>query len=181
LRTHPISIASTPEVVRASAPAAAIILASVALFSLAGLLRGGFFQMPLWALGVFVVLTLCAPMTASTTALHVTVFCGLVLLAYRSPPMAIHPFPLVVALGSYGVAVLATARLRESIAWLRFGSLDAGVLRLVFVVVILAAVALPAWYLLAKPDVAPIPELPLWAFPPAPWLRHRTARGRPAT
>jgi membrane protease YdiL (CAAX protease family) len=159
-----------PPTSRAATPAAAIILVSVGVFSLAGVLRGDFSRIPVWALGTFVVLTLCAAMTTSTAALHVTVFCSLVAFAYRSPGMAMHPFPLIVALGGYGIVVLATARLRETASWLHTGSLDSGVIRLVVVAVVVAGIALPAWYLLADPKVESIveviAELPLWALPP---------------
>jgi membrane protease YdiL (CAAX protease family) len=159
-----------PPASQASAPATAIILVSVGVFVLGGVLQGDFYRIPLWALGTFVVLTLCAAMTSSTAALHVTVFCSLVVFAYRSPGMAMHPFPLMVALGGYGVVVVATARLRETTFWLHTGSLELGVIRLVLIAVVVAGAALPAWYLLTNPKVDPvvavIAELPLWALLP---------------
>jgi membrane protease YdiL (CAAX protease family) len=159
-----------PSPSRASAAGASIILVTVGEFLLAALIDRDFSRIPAWPLGTFVVLALCAAMTTSTTALHVTVFCALVVFAYRSPGMAMHPFPLIVALGGYAVVVLTTPRLRESTSWLRTGSLEIGVIRLVLVAVVLTGVALPAWFLMADPGVEPITDaigkLPLWALPP---------------
>jgi membrane protease YdiL (CAAX protease family) len=155
---------------RASTPAAAIILAAVALFSLTSLLPTGFFHVPLWVVGMWSLLTLGAAVTASPAALHVAVFCTLVALAYRTSGLAMHPFPLVGALAGYSVVVLATPRLRETVRWLHTGSLEAGVRRLVLVSAALPAIALPAWYLLARPKIAQVVEgvadLPPWILPP---------------
>lgn len=166
--TSPDRLIPSPS--RTSPVGAAIILISVGVFSLGGILQGDFFSIPIWALGTFVVLILCAATLTSTPALHVTIFCSLVVFAYRSPGMAMHPFPLIVALGSYGVVVVVTTRLRETTNWFHTGSLEVAVIRLMVVAVVLAGVALPAWYLLADPKVDPvvgvISEVPLWALAP---------------
>jgi membrane protease YdiL (CAAX protease family) len=159
-----------PPIPRASAPAAAIVLACVALLALAGLSQGGFFGVPLWVLWTLGGLLLLATVTAPPAALHVTIFSVLVVLSYRTPGMGIHPFPLVGALAGYCMVVLAVPRLRESAFWLHTGSLDAGVRRLVILAIVAPAVSLPTWYWLVGPElrelVAAFDDLAVWALFP---------------
>jgi hypothetical protein len=82
-----------PPIPRASAPAAAIVLACVALLALAGLSQGGFFGVPLWVVWTLGGLLLLAAVIPSSAALHVTTFSVLVVLSYRTIGMGIHPFP----------------------------------------------------------------------------------------
>jgi membrane protease YdiL (CAAX protease family) len=118
----------------------------------------------------FGLLVLLAAMASSAAALHVTIFCILVVLSYRTPGMGIHPFPLVAALAGYGVVVLATAELRETMYWLHTGSLEPEVRRLVILAVLAPAVSLPVWYWLVGPEVreivAAFDHLPRWALLP---------------
>lgn len=159
-----------PQIPRTSAPGACIILACVGVFSFAGLSQSGFFGVQSWALLTLSFLVLLAAMTASAAALHVAIFCILVVLSYRTPGMGMHPFPLVGALAGYALVVLATPRLRETMFWLHTGSLEAGVRWLVIFAAASSAVSLPVWYLLVGPEVrqivAAFDDLPMWALLP---------------
>jgi membrane protease YdiL (CAAX protease family) len=159
-----------PPIPRTSTIGACVILICVGVFAFAGLSQGGFFGVGLWvplALGILVVL---AAVTRSAAALHVTIFCVLVVLSYRTPGMGMHPFPLVAALAGYGLVVLATPWLSETTFWPHTGSLDADVRRLVAIAVVLPAVTLPLWYWLVGPEVREIvtafEDLPAWALVP---------------
>lgn len=159
-----------PAIPRSSRPAAAIILACVALYSLAGFLPGGFFGAPLWLVGALGLLVGLATAIRSAAAAHATIFSVLVMIAYRTPGMGIHPFPLLTALAGYGLVVLITPQLRETVFWLHTGSLEAGVRRLLILAIIAPAISLPVWFYVVGPEIRELvvkyDDLPLWALVP---------------
>jgi membrane protease YdiL (CAAX protease family) len=148
--------------------AAAAILLAVGLFSVFGLASNGTFKRPAPMIAAFIGLMLLAGWRRWPEALHVTIFLSLAALAYRTPELGPHPFPLLNALLGYGLIVLSSRRLRESIGWLHTGFADEGVQRLALAATTASLVALPIWRALADSDVAEtqiFANVPLWALP----------------
>lgn len=153
----------------ADRPAAALILASVTVFSVAGVVSGGFSTVPAWALAALIGLALLAPARPQPYPVHVALLTALAGVAYAMPGFGRHPFPLLGALCAYIVCVLGSRRLRESLDWARLGLWGPHVSRLVLLTALLPLIGLPAWRLLAAPDVdravALVAGLPLWILP----------------
>lgn len=145
-------LAHPPE--RASARATGVVLVTVALFVLVGLSPEGVVDLPAAGVAAFAGLVLIAAWTHSPAALHVAIFSLLNALAYRTPELGTHPFPLLNALLAYGLIVLSSRRLRESISWLHTGSVEPGIRRLVIGAAAASLVAIPLWFALADPDSA---------------------------
>jgi membrane protease YdiL (CAAX protease family) len=168
VRATPIDRLADPPA-RTSPAGAAIVLVTVALFSLFVLAADGILNLPAATIAAFGGLVLLAVWSRSPAALHVTIFALLAVLAYRTPEFGSHPFPLLNALLGYAVVVMCTRRLRESLGWLHTGSLEPGVLRLIFGTAAASLIALPIWFALTDREltgITAIAEVPVWALAP---------------
>jgi membrane protease YdiL (CAAX protease family) len=159
-----------PPIPRASPLAAGIILACVGVFLVATLSGDGSIGVRLWEVGTLGALTLLAALISSAAALHVSIFSVLVVVSSGTSGMGMHPFPLLFALAGYGLVVVATPQLRETISWLHTGSLERGLRPLVAITVIASAAGMSIWFLVAGSEVSEVvgqfDELPVWALLP---------------
>jgi len=135
---------------------------SIALVSLDG---GG-----IWSLALLSGLLLVALILRLDYAIHAALLALLTLLLVNCfPHFQIWPFSILLPLTAYGVIVSLTPSLRQSVGWIRKGSMNSDVIRLIIITVIVSAFALVAWMLLLKPDIehhlALVPDVPVWTYP----------------
>ena len=145
----------------------AIVLLVVAVLSIVLIIPGGGSGLgPAMLLG----LLLLALIRRLDYAVHVALISLLTLLLLTYFPfLRIWPLSILLPLTAYGVIVSLIPTLRQSVGWIRKGSMNSDVIRLIVVTVIVSAFALVAWMLLLKPDIerhlALVPDVPFWTYP----------------
>ena len=147
--------------------AAAIVVAAVAALSLVMVLPH---PLRVGAIAALVLLLPAAIAYRAIYAVHVLVLSLLwIALVAAVPLFRLWPLVLLVPLLAYAAVVIAVAPLRRSVGWLRAGRFDGGTQLLIFVTVIVSAMALVAWVAWTKPDLghhlALVPNVPIWVLP----------------
>jgi membrane protease YdiL (CAAX protease family) len=79
------------------------------------------------------------------------------------------PFPLLAPLIAYAAVVRILPVLRNSTNWMKTGTIDPGIVRLIVAVSLLSGIALVGWVMLSHADMRPylegMPQLPIWCLP----------------
>jgi uncharacterized protein len=160
---------------RAACPPAGTSVASLAIMLATTVVCALRMLFPLLSPGacnaVLLVLLGAALAVRALQALHLSLFCALLVITPQLLPMAFRhwPYKLLVPLASYTAVVLVLPNLRHSIRWLRRGSPKPGDRIILLVTVVIANAALVAWYVGVAPDIslhaALIPTIPLWLLP----------------
>jgi hypothetical protein len=144
-----------------------VILLLVGVMSAAFVVPGAF---GLYTLGVVSFFLLLAIVKRYVSALHLSVLAFLLFLPLQfGTSVRLWPLNALVPLVIYALIAGIVPALRRSTNWLKRGSMDPNVIRLVIATAIISAVALIGWVIVMKPDierhVARIPGLPLWVYP----------------
>lgn len=146
---------------------AAIVLSTLALFSLALVLSHMALMVKLSVIGILIG---AAILGGAVYAVHTVLLAALLLMpALVFPLFRVWPFTLLGPLVIYGAAVLAIPPLRYSAGWLRRGTIDRNVTILIVVTVLVSSLSLVGWVVWMKPDthlyLSLVPKLPLWGYP----------------
>jgi membrane protease YdiL (CAAX protease family) len=139
----------------------------MAILSMASVLPHLGFQAKLMVSGGLIGLAI---LSGAVYAVHAVLLTTLLLIPYALVPVfRVWPFTLLGPLGLYSAVVFAIAPLRNSIGWVRRGTIDKRITFLVIAAVLVSSLALVGWAVWMKPDIKPyfalMPALPVWVYP----------------
>jgi hypothetical protein len=123
------------------------------------------------ALGCLAVLTVAAIREGRTLVFHAMLLCAIITAFEAIAParLSLWPLRLLVPLLAYICIGYGVPRFRCPVSWMKVGKLDSNMLRAALVVVVLAGLALPAWYFWLSAGrgqyAGRIPAIPLWMLP----------------
>lgn len=152
---------------RSSFTGAAIVISTVALFSLS-------ISLPVlgWKVKLAIIagLLCLAIINRCIYAVHAVLIAALLLVPGPIFPLfRIWPFTILGPLVIYGAVIIVIPQLRHSIGWIRLGIINSKVTKLIIVTVFVSSLSLVGWVVLIKPDIkhhlALVPELPFWVYP----------------
>jgi membrane protease YdiL (CAAX protease family) len=151
---------------RSSVLGAAIVLCAMAILSMAFVLPHLGFQARLMVSGGLIGL---AVLSNAIYAVHAALIAALMLIPGALVPVfKVWPFTLLGPIALYSAVVFAIAPLRNSIGWVRRGTIDKRITLLVIAAVLVSSLSLVGWVVLMKPDIksylALMPVLPVWGY-----------------
>jgi CAAX protease family protein len=151
---------------RSSIFGAAIIIAGALLFSISSFSSA----VTAWTAPLTLLLVGAALLSRDIQSLHLSIFAAaLIAIPCLNPSLHVWPFPLLVPILCYSVAVLMVPRLRTSVHWLQRGILDKKTVFAIAGISVTAAIALILWYATLKPDLTAqlhtMQTVPIWLLP----------------
>ena len=123
-----------------------------------------------WMLAALALALVLSLFIKAVYAIHLLLF-ALVWTAWVSyfPRFQWWPFHLLVPLCIYGAAVIVIAPLRRTVGWLRAGSVEASIWKMVAATVVVSAAALILWTVGTKPNLSRhlsmMPDMPVLIYP----------------
>lgn len=160
----PGSIASPP---RTSLFGSALVLAGTAALFFASIrpdVAGRY------TAGILLLILMTAAILRCYAAVHLSLLGVLMIsVGLAGSFLGVWPFHLLVPLIAYAAVVRILPVLRDSINWMKTGTLDLKIVRLIVGVGLLSCVALVGWVTLTNADIGcylmMMPELPIWCYP----------------
>jgi membrane protease YdiL (CAAX protease family) len=158
------SIASPP---RVSLSGSALILSGTAVLCFASLRPdiGG-----VYLAGVLSLILIAAAITGCHAAVHLSLLGVLIItFAQAGSFFTLWPFHLLAPLLIYAAVVRILPVLRHSTHWMKTGTIDPMIVRLIVAVSLISSIALVGWVTWSNVDMGPylesMPQLPLWCYP----------------
>ena len=144
----------------------ALIIGPIFVFSLSLIIQKTSF----WVLFPIALFLIVSVVGRSGVAIHISLFCFLLIsLPLFSPIFNRWPWHLLGPLVIYHIVVLLLPKLRDTLIWLKSGSIENQVLVLMSATIVISAIALIGWYIVLEPDLSIyddlFPDLPLIVMP----------------
>jgi hypothetical protein len=123
-----------------------------------------------YAAGILLLILVAAAMLRCYAAVHISLL-GVLMIAVGQAGTFFRgwPFHLLAPLAVYGAIVYILPVLRNSTNWMKTGTIDSRIVRLIVTVSLLSGIALIGWVMLSNADMRPylevLPQLPVWCYP----------------
>jgi hypothetical protein len=160
----PGSIASPP---RASLFGSVMVLSGTAVIGLASIRPD---VSGVYTTGILLLILVIAAILRCYAAVHISLICVLLIAVIQAGGFfRVWPFHLLAPLIAYAAVVCILPVLRNSTNWLKTGTIDPGIVRLIVAVSLLSGIALVGWVILSNADMRTylevMPEFPIWCYP----------------
>lgn len=160
----PGSIASPP---RESLFGSAMVLSGAAVLCFVSLKPGA---NGVYTAGILLLILMTAAILRCYAAVHISLL-GVLIIAVglAGSFFLVWPFHLLVPIITYAAVVCILPVLRDSTNWMKTGTMDSKIVRLIVGVSLLSCIALVGWVTLTNADIGRhlmmMPELPIWCYP----------------